>query len=352
MTKGLSHILYQHSPGLIRAVAFGTDGLAWHLFHQLWNGDGENVRSGQVIEARVRAREDGGGAFLDHIGWKRSGGGLEPLYCDRKYARDVHEGQTLRVKVLSAQRRDHAAKVVPVEPSLDTSLQTHAFEDWVRRLSVSNVEEANSETAVSIDIAFDEVDLETVPLRTGGAVHIERTRALTAIDVDSSGRKGRGSAGASALSLNREAVAETARQLCLRGLGGLIAVDCVEPLNDAARGQMRETFLQTFRAHDTRDIQVLKPSKFGLLEAAVPWQDTPVSECVGTPDYQLVTELRLAQSALANDAAKFYTLGLRKSVHEAYLNRKSVVDAELRTYFHGRLAIINSGDDAEGLRRQ
>ena len=314
MTRQLSHILYEKTPGLLRAVAFGRDGRPWHLFQQAWGGERENVRAGQIIEARVRALGNDGGVFLDHIGWKLWQGGFEPLYCDRKHGGGLREGQTLLVKVRSASRRDHAAKVMPYEGDLTPSHPADAFDDWSSALGVDRIEAAKHDDADLIDAAYDEAVLERLALPDGGAIYLERTRALTAIDIDAADRGGRGSAGARALSLNKSAVREVARQISLRGLGGLFAVDCVEPLNDAARGTIRDTLIEAVKAHDPRPINVLKPSKFGLLEASLAWRDRPIDEALGQSDIKLALELKAAHREMMHDKGGLYTLALVECV--------------------------------------
>ncbi|MEM1036042.1 MAG: ribonuclease E/G [Pseudomonadota bacterium] len=352
MTRQLNHILYEKTPVLFRAVAFGRDGRPWHLFQQAWGGERENVRAGQIIEARVRALGNDGGVFLDHIGWKLWQGGFEPLYCDRKHSNGLREGQTLLVKVLSAGRRDHAAKVAPYDGKQERSHPGDAFAEWASALAVDRVETASSDHADLIDTAFDEAVIERLALPDGGAIYFERTRALTAIDVDAADRRTRGSASARALSLNKSAVSEVARQISLRGLGGLFAVDCVEPLNDHARGTIRDALIEAVKAHDRRPINVLKPSKFGLLEASVAWRDRPIDEALGQSDIKLALELKAAHREMMHDKGGLYTLALVESVYEAYLMRKSVVEDELQAYFHGRLIIERVIPEQEGLKRR
>lgn len=354
MTRQLSHILYEKTPGLFRAVAFGRDGRSWHLFQQAWGGERENVRAGQIIEGRVRALSDDGGVFLDHIGWKLWQGGFEPLYCDRKHSNGLREGQTLLVKVLSAGRRDHAAKVAPYDGKQERSHPSDAFAEWASALGVDRIETVSSNHADLIDDAFDEGVLERVSLPAGGAIYFERTRALTAIDVDAAGRSARGSASARAraLSLNKSAVLEVARQISLRGLGGLFAVDCVEPLNEAAREKIRKALVEAFDGHDKRSINVLRPSKFGLLEASVAWANAPIDETLVQSDIQLALELKAAHREMMHDKGGFYTLGLVERVYEAYLMRKSVVEDEVQAYFHGRLVIERASSGQEGLKRR
>ncbi|CUA97649.1 Rne/Rng family ribonuclease [Thiomonas bhubaneswarensis] len=105
----------------------------------------------------------------------------------------------------------------------------------------------------------------TVNLPAGGAIVIDHTEALVAVDVNSA-RSTRGSAiEDTALRTNLEAADEVARQMRLRDLGGLIVVDFIdmeEPRNQrAVEDRLRDALRQ-----DRARVQVSKISKFGLLE--------------------------------------------------------------------------------------
>ncbi|MEM7493246.1 MAG: ribonuclease E/G [Pseudomonadota bacterium] len=351
MTSQLSHIIVERSPGLVCAVAVARDGRPWHIFHQFWGGEREAVRAGQIVEARVKARDEMGGVFLEHISWKRWEGGFEPLYCDRKTAQGLTEGQALAVRVVSAARQDHVARVIPIEGDRPFSEPEDALKDWIELLGIEQVSEAQSK-ADTIDAVFDEVRTGSVGLSEGGMIHIERTRGMTVIDVDSAGRRGRGSAAARALSLNKQAVSETARQICLGGLGGVFAIDCVEPLTDVARTQLRNILVETFKDHDPRKLMAQKPSRFGILEAATAWRSTPVSEALETAEMSLALALRRAHKEMSIETGGFYTLELGRAAYDAYLAYKAVVDAQIAAYFHGRLSLAKLSSGQEGLKRQ
>ena len=107
----------------------------------------------------------------------------------------------------------------------------------------------------------------TVNLPSGGAIVIDHTEALVAVDVNSA-RSTRGSAiEDTALRTNLEAAEEIARQMRLRDLGGLIVMDFIdmdEPKNQrAVEDRLRDCLRQ-----DRARVQTSKISKFGLLEVS------------------------------------------------------------------------------------
>ena len=104
-----------------------------------------------------------------------------------------------------------------------------------------------------------------VTLPSGGAIVIDHTEALVAVDVNSA-RATRGSdIEQTALNTNLEAADEIARQLRLRDLGGLVVIDFIDM--EVTRNQREvESRLHDALRYDRARVQVGKISRFGLLE--------------------------------------------------------------------------------------
>ncbi len=114
-----------------------------------------------------------------------------------------------------------------------------------------------------------EADIEAlsgseVRLPSGGRLTIEQTRALCAIDVDS-GENSEGRGGDLALATNLEAVTEIARQLVLRNIAGLVAVDLIAMASDAARQSVTEALMGAVAA-DPLPVHLAPISRFGVVE--------------------------------------------------------------------------------------
>lgn len=105
----------------------------------------------------------------------------------------------------------------------------------------------------------------TVQLPSGGAVVIDHTEALVAIDVNSA-RSTRGAdIEETALRTNQEAADEVARQLRLRDLGGLIVIDFID-MEDSKNQRAVEQRLRDALHLDRARVQMGKISRFGLME--------------------------------------------------------------------------------------
>ncbi len=104
-----------------------------------------------------------------------------------------------------------------------------------------------------------------VPLPSGGAIVIDHSEALTAIDINSARATKGGDIEETALNTNLEAAEEIARQLRLRDLGGLFVIDFIDMM--ASRNQRAvENRLRDSVRMDRARIQLGRISRFGLLE--------------------------------------------------------------------------------------
>jgi ribonuclease E len=102
-------------------------------------------------------------------------------------------------------------------------------------------------------------------LPSGGSLIIERTEALTVIDVNTGKNVGRSSLEETVFKNNVEAAVEIARQLRLRDIGGIIVVDFI----DMERRDNRDEVVRVFRDALSRDktrTQVFEISELGLCE--------------------------------------------------------------------------------------
>ncbi|MFP6740924.1 MAG: ribonuclease E/G, partial [Alphaproteobacteria bacterium] len=117
--------------------------------------------------------------------------------------------------------------------------------------------------AFGVEAALDAALEARVTLPSGGAVIIEQTEALCAIDVDSAGHHGGGTS--VALDVNLEAATEIGCQLRLRGIGGVIVIDFISMTGDKRRRRV----IDTLRAALAGDRDAVSPNGFtelGLVE--------------------------------------------------------------------------------------
>ena len=105
----------------------------------------------------------------------------------------------------------------------------------------------------------------TVRLPSGGALVIDQTEALTAIDVNSARATKGGDIEETAFNTNLEAAEEVARQLRLRDLGGLVVIDFIDMSSNKHQRDV-ENKLQNALKYDRARVQLGRISRFGLME--------------------------------------------------------------------------------------
>jgi ribonuclease E len=105
----------------------------------------------------------------------------------------------------------------------------------------------------------------TVRLPSGGALVIDQTEALTAIDVNSARATKGGDIEETAFNTNLEAAEEVARQMRIRDLGGLVVIDFIDMSSNKHQRDV-ENKLQNALKFDRARVQLGRISRFGLLE--------------------------------------------------------------------------------------
>jgi ribonuclease E len=102
-------------------------------------------------------------------------------------------------------------------------------------------------------------------LPSGGSLVIERTEALTVIDVNTGKNVGTSNLEETVYRNNLEAAEAIARELRLRDIGGIIVTDFIDMESRANREAVEEAFRQALARDKTRT-QVFPISELGLLE--------------------------------------------------------------------------------------
>jgi len=120
-------------------------------------------------------------------------------------------------------------------------------------------------TRFQIESQIESAYLREVTLPSGGAIVIDSTEALTAIDINSSRSTKGGDIEETAFHTNMEAAVEIARQLRLRDLGGLVVIDFIDMHSNRHQRDVENKLREAVKTDRAR-IQVGKISRFGLLE--------------------------------------------------------------------------------------
>ncbi|MBE9180782.1 ribonuclease E/G [Oculatella sp. LEGE 06141] len=131
-----------------------------------------------------------------------------------------------------------------------------------------------------VNAAIREALKPRVDLPSGGYIIIERTEALTVIDVNSGSFTRSATARETVLWTNSEAAAEIARQLRLRNIAGVIIVDFIDMDSRRDQLQVLEQFNKALRADKARP-QIAQLSELGLVELTRKRQGQNIYELFG-----------------------------------------------------------------------
>ncbi len=102
-------------------------------------------------------------------------------------------------------------------------------------------------------------------LPSGGYLVIDKTEAMTVIDVNTGKHVGKANLEETVTKTNVEAADEVARQLRLRDIGGIIIIDFIDMLLEKNRSLVRDTLANAL-AQDKTKSQVFDIGPLGLLE--------------------------------------------------------------------------------------
>jgi ribonuclease E len=102
-------------------------------------------------------------------------------------------------------------------------------------------------------------------LPSGGYIVIDRTEAMTVIDVNTGRHIGKTNLEETVVKTNIEAAEEVARQLRLRDIGGIILIDFIDMLFEQNKDKVVQTLKEALAKDKTRS-QVFDISPLGLLE--------------------------------------------------------------------------------------
>lgn len=102
-------------------------------------------------------------------------------------------------------------------------------------------------------------------LKSGGYIVVDRTEALTVIDVNTGKYVGKTDLASTIFRTNMEAVGEIVRQITLRDIGGIILVDFIDMENEPHRKKVLAALHEAVR-HDRSKLHIIDLTGLGLVE--------------------------------------------------------------------------------------
>ncbi|MFQ5670814.1 MAG: ribonuclease E/G [Acidobacteriota bacterium] len=194
-----------------------------------------------------------------------------------------------------------------------------------------------------------------VPLKSGGAIVIDETEALTSIDVNS-GKTREANIEETALKTNLEAAGEIARQLRLRDIGGLIVIDFIDMRGRANIRSVEKRLREAIRGDKARS-DLTRISKLGLLEMSrqrmrattasssyMSCEECEGSGVVKTVESAGLSLLRRIHSRTARGDLARIKVMLPSKIANYLLNRKREELARLEERYHVEIQITGRNE--------
>ena len=131
------------------------------------------------------------------------------------------------------------------------------------KLEVKDIEQV--ERKYDIPKQKEKIKNRKIWLNSGGFITIDKTEALTAIDVNTGKYTGKKDLQETVFTVNKEATIEIAKQLLLRDIGGIIIIDYIDMQNDENRRKIEKLLKEELKKDRTKT-QVEGFTKLDLME--------------------------------------------------------------------------------------
>jgi ribonuclease G len=202
-----------------------------------------------------------------------------------------------------------------------------------------------------IEEAIEKVGARTVELSSGGFLVIDKTEALTVIDVNTGKFVGKTSLADTVYQANLEAAGEILRQIRLRDLSGIIIVDFI----DMEKPSQKETLLEFMRGrvkHDRAKTNIVDITSLGLVEItrkktrsnyeSMIYSECPVCHGLGRVESPETVSIRISRAIRRMEAASHARNGYEIEVHETVADelRSNQLMMELAAEFGTDIKVV------------
>ena len=128
-----------------------------------------------------------------------------------------------------------------------------------------NIQKKELEKKYDLNTQIEKLSNRKIWLKCGGFITIDKTEALTAIDVNSGKFTGKKSLEETVLKVNQEASVEIAKQLRLRDIGGIIVIDYIDMSEEESKLEIINILKENLK-QDRAKTQIMEFTKLNLLE--------------------------------------------------------------------------------------
>lgn len=197
--------------------------------------------------------------------WKEINRIYQESVAIHKYPKLVYKTHSI-IKKLLLDLIDKDLTKITVNQKEDYDYIMKLVKDFkVSNIDVKLIQKDLLEDKIDLNKQIEKADNRRVWLKCGGFIAIDKTEALTAIDVNSGKYIGKDNAEATIFKVNKQASIEIAKQLRLRDIGGIIIIDYIDMQTEEDKQKIIDVLTEELKK-DRSKTQVVGFSKLNLLE--------------------------------------------------------------------------------------
>lgn len=182
-----------------------------------------------------------------------------------EYPKMIYEQDTLLKKLFIDMVEKKIDKVTVNDLDIYNEVQEIVRDISINSIKIELIENKDLIDEYYLQGQLDKIDSRKIWLKCGGFITIDKTEALTAIDVNSGKYIGTKNLEQTVYTVNKEATIEIAKQLRLRDIGGIIIIDYIDMDNSEHKDKIIETLVENLRK-DRSKTQVIGFTPLNLLE--------------------------------------------------------------------------------------
>ena len=173
----------------------------------------------------------------------------------------IYNDHDLAKKVLRDLVSTKTGKIICNSIDICEELKKYAYE----KIEIQYMQTENVFEEMGILSEAENAEKRKVWLKCGGYIAIDKTEALTAIDVNSGKYTGKNDLEETALKVNEEAAVEIMRQIKLKDIGGIIVIDYIDMTSKADQDKVLNIMKREAKK-DRSKIDIKEFTKLNLVE--------------------------------------------------------------------------------------
>lgn len=178
----------------------------------------------------------------------------------------LYRSENIIEKMLMDLANQEIEKITVNDKKLEEELEEFKKEnEEYKNLKIERKEQENLLNIYDLEKQIGKIQNRKIWLKCGGFITIDKTEALTAIDVNTGKYTGNQNLEQTVYKVNQEATIEIAKQLRLKDIGGIIIIDYIDMKNEEDKENIKD-ILQTELKKDRSKTQVEGFTRLDLME--------------------------------------------------------------------------------------